>query len=216
MNEIVAGYGYNGKPNTKHRLLAWHGDLLVALRWFCISRDGSLYCGPYVRKADGVASGTFRTGDFVAYEDFSFKSPGNNPSKISFHTSGRVHYGGELALRGGFEGQSGTDKICDIFLPFPKPKDLKNKNEIRKTDIVSGFMIDEAAPCACHVLYSVGTQHKLTEFSDIEWKTIIVYKDLERVGDVVLEIAISQKRGNAWPPYSIVIWKAEPSNTSTD
>jgi hypothetical protein len=216
MHEQVAGYGYSGKINTRHRLLAWHNDKLVALMWFSIGRDGSLYCGPYVRKADGVATGTFSVGDFVAYDDLSFSPPADkNPSKVSFHTSGRIHYDGKLAFRESFEGRSGTDKVCDIFPSLPGSKDLKYKNEVRKTDIVSGFVIDEEVPCACQVLYSVGGPHMLNDFGPNEWKTIVVYRDLERVGNVTLEIAINQRSGQEWPPHSLIIYKAEPATGTT-
>ncbi|MEP1934943.1 MAG: hypothetical protein ABJJ37_27025 [Roseibium sp.] len=210
---ITTGYGYEGKPGNRHRVFAHHQGKLLPMLWFSMGKDGSLYIGPYVPNADAVKIGTLTSDQNdvlnVSYEDgTAFSKSDTRATKASFHTSGVIHLADYRAFRKPIDQESSTFDLCFMAFAAPDKRNYKAKREIRKWDIVSEFHISDKHPVFCKVRYSVGTTHLLEDAGTIEWKTLVRFADLDRIGTANIDITLLSASEGPWPPYSYLLTAA--------
>lgn len=211
---IAAGYGYEGRPGQKRRLFATSRGGFVPIVWFNVGSDGSLYIGPHIPGATQVKTGTAKSDAngalSVEYDDGQpFREADRDPTKVSFHASGKLHFAGGSAVIPPLDTRNFEVPICSILAAQSVLQRPKARNEIRKTDIITEFEIDPACPVVCHVLYTVAAPHQLADRGRNEWKTLISYPAVERIGSAILEMTLVSGAPAPWPPDAYILMPAE-------
>jgi len=216
MADLIGGYGYAGRLGSRHRMIVKYGDRFAPLLWFSVGRDGSLYVGPYVPKPKEAKLGSFASDAAgtatVQYADGRNVDISLRPdaTKLSIHSSGKMHALGEHAFRQSLRGITDQQELCSLLFQhidsFPSLKAV----DVRPKDAVTQFVVDPLRPLQCRVTVSPTSKLSVLEVGGArqQWRSIVNYKAIAGMGDLSFQFLLFDAGEAAWPPASYVITKA--------
>jgi hypothetical protein len=196
------------------RILVRYMDEWRPIFWLQVKSDGSIYLCPRHEKFTVLRRGSKQaTGDTVSI----FYNEGEvitDPKiladlKVSIHPSGVVHVAGDRIFRDKLTTISESQELCDILFEHPSHYSCIN-GSIRKRDICIDYPIDENGPLYGHLSILPPDKVDYIPFIDAIYQIGIMLYFTRITNDkkFCLQFVLCHKIGNAWPPYSYVIFRS--------
>lgn len=220
----LSGAGGQIRPNDRHRILVYYGDQLCPILRFTMSADGSFNFSPYLLGATEVAtqiltsdeegrvSVNYGQGEVTATNDLKDK----NPLKVNYHASGFIHTPTARYFASPLGGLDRLLHVGKIVFKHPREMDLIALAQVRKTDMVTHFKVQEDRPIYVDLTIAPAALGLPQSSGPVKyWHQVLLGKDLtDGVPDLHYCFTIREMQPGPWPPECGVLFPAEQNQAA--
>lgn len=222
MPSIITEF-HDGDLGKKYRIIAIYKNTCRPMFWFKVSRDASIYCGPYrnssnIREIYTGSSIKDKNGVLTFNLD-NIRQNGNyiNPNethgmKVSFHGSGIIHsIDGSRVFRAPIRNLTSQEEL--FITMFSHPDTFDEMTPPRPYDIPLRINLEDAYPLALQVSISKPENTVLGCFPSDKKDSINMifqYHGVETVGNLNLQFSFGMPSEGPWPDLTLMTFPVQP------
>lgn len=202
------------KPNKTDKKLRWllrYNNKWYTIFWLQVKKDGSVYLGPRYDSVVSMKKGSKQTEGNQTTISYTEGEPIVDPQvlnnqKISFHSSGTIHSGGEKLFSESLRTLKSQRELCRVL--FAHPSNYATTDAIREHDITNGIEIDEKRPLQAIIFISPKNDTRPVTIPLAEWQftELIPFTGLQNAPDIFLQIALFQQAEFRWPDSTYIFF----------
>jgi hypothetical protein len=200
-------------PNAEVRVLLPYQGTWRAMFWLTVMKDDSLCFGPRYKQIESARKFSAPAGPInVTYGEGGEPvdlSRWKNVTKVSYHASGEVHFGGECIKTDALK--SLTEQIELAVLVFEEPDAFEPIPSFRLRDIRVRYPLD--ATLGLYGLLAAapkGRERLIQMQASVYPHTILLrYSGLRGAPDLVLQLVLAHGGMVGWSPESYVFLQSE-------
>jgi hypothetical protein len=211
---LIENAVFEPNPGDRIRILIEYKGTWRALFWVKVASDGSVYLGPRIKKPKTIKKGRSIANNGTISVNYSDgveveidKQP--NKAKFSFHASGIINnLINERSIRSSLRDIQEQEHLCTILFYHPDKFEEISIEKIKKRDICLRYPIEDDYPIMMNVFIAPTQKLQLVNMvtEKQQLNIVLLYKNLQNISDMAVQLSIFTPAKGPWPPYTYVLY----------